>query len=49
MNPVFIFLVILLAVLLWFSLSFMFKPIGRLFYRLWKSVIDKVKDERNNE
>lgn len=45
MNPAFIFIVILFAVLLWFLLSFAFKPIGKLFYRLWKDAIDAMKDE----
>lgn len=49
MNPVFILLVILSAVLLWFLLSFAFKPIGKMFYRLWKDAVDSMKDENDSE
>ena len=55
MNPVFIFLVSLGAVLLWFLLSFAFRPIGKLFYRLWKDAVDEInkndetKDKKERE
>lgn len=48
MNPIFILLVIMFAILLWFFLSFAFKPIGRLFYRLWKGVIDGLSDKEHD-
>lgn len=37
MNPVFIFLVIIAAVVLWLLLSFLYEPVGRLFYRIFKN------------
>lgn len=49
MNPVFVFIIIMLAILLWFFLSFSFEPIGRLFYRLWKDAIDEMKDEKDSK
>lgn len=49
MNPVFIFIVILLAALLWFLLSFMFKPIGKLFYRLWEDAKENMTDESDGK
>jgi hypothetical protein len=47
MNPVFIFLVILGAVLLWFLLSFAFFPLGNLFSKVWKDTIDRMNKEEN--
>ncbi len=52
MNPVLIALVLLAAVLLWFLLSFAFKPIGRLFGRLWEDAVDEIKEndkEKEND
>lgn len=49
MNPVLIALVVLGAVLLWFLLSFTFKPIGALFTALWKDAIDEIKEENKEE
>ena len=45
MNPVFVFLVILVAVLLCFLLSFVFNPLGRFLYRLWKDANDEMNRE----
>lgn len=45
MNPVFIFLVIVAAVVLWFLLSFLYEPIGKLFYRIWMNATDDVNNE----
>lgn len=45
MNPIFIFLVVVAAVLLWFILSFVFAPLGRLVYRLWKDAMDEINKE----
>ena len=45
MNPVFIILVLLAAVLIWFLLSFVFFPVGKLAYRLYKDAIDEINRE----
>lgn len=42
MNLVFIFLIILAAVVLWFLLSFAFRPIGRFVYRIWEDAVDEI-------
>lgn len=47
MNPVFVFLVILAAVAVWFLLSFVFYPLGRFIYRIWKDAVDEIN--RNDE
>lgn len=42
MNPIFWVLVILAVILLWFLLAFLYRPIGRLFYRIWKDAINEI-------
>ena len=53
MNPVFIFLVLLCAVIVWFLLSFIFYPLGKFIYIIYKDAIDainkKEKEEKENE
>jgi len=55
MNPVFVILVISGAVLLWFLLSFVFYPLGKFIYRIWKDAVnemkkkDKVKTEKEKK
>lgn len=45
MNPVFFILVLLAAVLVWFLLSFVFFPLGKLAYRLYKDAMDEINRE----
>lgn len=40
------FIAIFAAVMLWFLLSFLFKPVGKFFYRLYKDAMDEI--ENNN-
>ena len=52
MNPLFVFLVLLVTILLWFLLAFLFKPIGKIISRLVGDVkkameIDNNKEEKN--
>ena len=49
MNPVFVFLVILAAAAVWFLLSFAFKPIGGLFYRIWKDAMNEINKNDESE
>lgn len=49
MNPVFIFLVLLGTLILWFLSSFVFFPLGRLLYRIWKDTIDEMNREEDKE
>lgn len=49
MNPVFVFLVILAAVAAWFLLSFVFYPLGRFIYRIWKDAVDEINREESEE
>lgn len=37
------------AVILWFLLSFLFKPIGKVFYRLYKEAKDEIVREEEKE
>lgn len=49
MNPVFIILIILGAILLWFLLSFAFIPFGKLVYRVIKDAFDIMNKDDNKE
>jgi uncharacterized membrane protein len=47
MNPALIILVLIGVVILWFLLSFVFYPLGKMVYRIYKDAIDEInrKDE----
>ena len=47
MNPALIILVLIMTVVLWFLLSFVFYPLGKMVYRIYKDAIDEMnrKDE----
>lgn len=51
MNIVFWLLIILAVVFAWFVLSFLFKPLGRFFARLYTDAMDEIKEteEENKE
>lgn len=49
MNPVLIILVLLGVFILWFLLSFVFFPLGKFVYRLWKDAIDEMNREDEKE
>lgn len=49
MNPVFVILVILVVIALWFLLSFVFFPLGKILYRIGKDAIDEMNKEENKE
>ena len=49
MNPVFIFLVILAAAAAWFLLSFVFYPLGKIVYQIWKDAVDEIKRKDESE
>lgn len=45
MNPVFWLLVVVAAVAVWFLCSFIFYPLGKYLYRVWKDAIDEMERE----
>lgn len=51
MNPAFILIVIISLVILWFLLSFLFCPIGKLTHRIYKDAVDEInkEDVKNKE
>lgn len=49
MNPILVFLIIIAAIFLWVICSFLYKPIGRLFNRLFKDAKDAMFEETQNE
>lgn len=49
MNPFLVFLIIIAAVLMWIVCSFLYKPIGRFFNRLFDDVKEAVLEENFEE
>ena len=49
MNPVLMFLILLAMVLLWFLLSFIFYPLGKIAYRIYKDVVDEINRKDKEE
>lgn len=49
MNPVFVILVIFASVAVWFLLSFVFYPLGRFIYRIWKDAVDEMNREERED
>ena len=47
--PVFYILVFIAACLLWLLLSSVYKPLGKLGYRLWKDAEDAMNEEDEEE
>ena len=45
MNPTFWFLIILIAVALWFALSILFKPMGKFVTKIFNDSKDIINDE----
>ena len=45
--PVFYILVFIAAILLWFLLAFMFKPMGKLGHKVWQDAVDAINEEEN--
>lgn len=43
--PVFYFLIVVGAIVLWFLLAFLFKPIGKFFSKIGNDAINEMKDE----
>lgn len=49
MNPILVFLIIVAAILLWVTCSFLYKPIGMLFGRLFKDAKDAIVEETESK
>jgi len=48
--PAFYILLILGIIVLWFLLAFLFYPLGRFIYRIWKDAKDNMeKDDKKEE
>lgn len=47
MNPALVILILIGVVALWFLLSFIFYPLGKMVYRIYKDAMDEInrKDE----
>lgn len=40
MNVMFWVILLIFLVLCWFLFAFVFKPVGKFFYRIWEDAID---------
>ena len=49
MNPVLVFLIIVAAAILWLICSFLYRPIGRLFNRLFSDAKEAMFEEAKND
>lgn len=48
MNPA-LLIILLIVAALWFLLSFLFRPIGKLTYRVYKDAVDEINKNDNDE
>lgn len=46
MNPVLILLIILAAVILWFLLACLYRPVGRLCKRIYDDAMQEMSDKK---
>lgn len=49
MNPALLIILLITAVALWFLLSFLFRPVGKLTYRVYKDAVDEINKNDNDE
>lgn len=49
MNPAFVILVLLGAVVIWFLLSFVFIPLGKFVHRIYKDAINQMEQDNNKQ
>mgnify|MGYP003571332446 CR=1 FL=1 len=49
MNIAFWILVVIFLVLIWIGLCFLFKPLGRLFFRIFTDIEETMTDEEDIE
>ena len=51
MNPALLIIVLIVLVALWFLLSFLFRPMGKFTYRIYKDAVDEInkKEEKSQE
>lgn len=49
MNPAFIIILIIAVVVLWFLLSFLFRPMGKFTYRIYKDAVDEMNKTENDK
>lgn len=49
MNLFFWLLVAMALVVLWFCLAFLFRPIGKLFSRLWEDALEEMEMNKEDE
>lgn len=40
-------LIVLAAVAMWFLLAFVFRPLGKFLYRIWKDAMNELKEDKD--
>lgn len=48
-HPVFVLAIILCVIVLWFLLSFAYKPVGRFVLKLWNDSVSEIKDNEEKK
>ncbi len=49
MNIAFYLMVVMAIIAFWFLLAFVFKPVGKFLYKIFKDAEDAMKDEDETE
>lgn len=49
MNIAFYLMVVMAIIAFWFLLAFVFKPVGKFLYKIFKDAEDAMKDEEKTE
>lgn len=49
MNQIMLLIVVLIAVAIWFLLAFIYKPLGRIIFRIWNDAISEIKNNEEKE
>ena len=49
MNPALLIILLITAVALWFLLSFLFRPVCKLTYMVYKEAVDEINKNDNDE
>ena len=49
MNPALLILIILILIVLWFLLSFLYKPLGEMVHSIWKDAVDIINEDDEDD
>lgn len=49
MNPALLIIVLMALAVLWLLVSFLFRPVGKFTYRIYKDALDEMKKEEKSQ